>query len=138
MNLRGIMLTEKSQRKKYFMSLRNVCILVAQSCLTLCNPMDCSPPNFSVWDSPDKNLGVGCHFLLQGSHLHVFLKELNSQKWSIEWGLPGGRRTGRDLVKGQKFSIIKQRSSKNLNVQPSGLQLTTLYCSRKRSSESRS
>ena len=23
--------------------------LVAQSCLTLCNPMDCSPPGFSVY-----------------------------------------------------------------------------------------
>ena len=33
-------------------------------------PMDCSPPNSSKllrpWDSPDKNTGVGCHFLLQG------------------------------------------------------------------------
>ena len=25
-----------------------VCVLVAQSCLTLCNPMDCRPPGFSV------------------------------------------------------------------------------------------
>ena len=25
-----------------------VCVLVAQWCLTLCNPMDCSPPGFSV------------------------------------------------------------------------------------------
>ena len=41
--------------------------LVAQSCLTLCDPMDCSPPGSSVhWDSPDKNNGVGCHTLLQG------------------------------------------------------------------------
>ena len=41
--------------------------LVAQSCLTLCNPMDCSPPGSSVHgDSPGKNIGVGCHALLQG------------------------------------------------------------------------
>ena len=41
--------------------------LVAQSCLTLCNPMDCRPPGSSVHrDSPDKNTGVGCHALLQG------------------------------------------------------------------------
>ena len=41
--------------------------LVAQSCLTLCNPMDCSPPGSSVHgDSPGKNTGVGCHALLQG------------------------------------------------------------------------
>ena len=42
-------------------------MLAAQSCLTLCNPMDYSPPAFSVpWDSPGKNIGVGCRFLLQG------------------------------------------------------------------------
>ena len=38
-----------------------------QSCLTPCDPMDCSPPGSSVLgDSPDKNTGVGCHALLQG------------------------------------------------------------------------
>ena len=26
----------------------NLCMLVTQSCLTLCNPMDCSPPGSSV------------------------------------------------------------------------------------------
>ena len=37
-----------------------------QLCLTLCDPMDCSPPGFSIhWDSPGKNTGVGCQFLLQ-------------------------------------------------------------------------
>ena len=36
-------------------------------CLTLRNPMDCSPPGSSVHgDAPGKNTGVGCHFLLQG------------------------------------------------------------------------
>ena len=41
--------------------------LVAKSCLTLCDPMDCSPPGSSVrGDSPGKNTGVGCHFLLHG------------------------------------------------------------------------
>ena len=40
--------------------------LVAQSCLTLCNPMDCSPLGSSVHgDSPGKNSGAGCHALLQ-------------------------------------------------------------------------
>ena len=38
-----------------------------QSCLTFCDPMDCSPPSSSVHeDSPGKNTGVGCHALLQG------------------------------------------------------------------------
>ena len=36
--------------------------LVAQSCLTLRDPMDCSPPGSSVHgDSPGKNTEVGCH-----------------------------------------------------------------------------
>ena len=39
---------------------------VAQSCPTLCNPMDCSLTRFlRPWDFPGKNTGVGCHFLLQ-------------------------------------------------------------------------
>ena len=38
-----------------------------QSCLTLCDPMDCSPLGSSDrGDSPDKNTGVGSHALLQG------------------------------------------------------------------------
>ena len=40
--------------------------LSAQSCLMLCDPMDCSPPGSSVHvDSPGKNTEVGCCFLLQ-------------------------------------------------------------------------
>ena len=50
--------------------LRNVCVCVCfviQSCPTLCDPMDYSPPGTSVHgDSPGKNTGVGCHALLQG------------------------------------------------------------------------
>ena len=42
-------------------------VLVAQSCQTFCNPLDCSPPwDFCPWDFPGRNIGVGCHFLLQG------------------------------------------------------------------------
>ena len=37
-----------------------------QSCLTLCDPTDCSPPGSCLWDSPGKNTAVGCHALLQG------------------------------------------------------------------------
>ena len=41
---------------------------VAQPCPTLCDPLDCSPPGSSVHGiPPDKNIGVGCHALLQGS-----------------------------------------------------------------------
>ena len=39
-----------------------------QSCPTLCDPIDGSPPGSPrprAWDSPGKNTGAGCHFLLQ-------------------------------------------------------------------------
>ena len=37
-----------------------------QSCPILCNPIDGSPIRLlHPWDSPGKNTGVGCHFLLQ-------------------------------------------------------------------------
>ena len=47
-------------------------VLVTQSCLTLYDPMDCSPPGSSLcpWDSPGKNTGVSCHSLLQGTFLN--------------------------------------------------------------------
>ena len=42
--------------------------LAAQSCLTLCDPIDCSPPGSSVHGgSPGKDAGVGWHDLLQGA-----------------------------------------------------------------------
>ena len=49
---------------------RSVCAVVKslQSCLTLCDLRDCSPPGSSVhgWDSPGQNTGMGCQALLQG------------------------------------------------------------------------
>ena len=37
-----------------------------QSCPTLCDPIDGSPPGSPCpWDSPGKNTGESCHFLLQ-------------------------------------------------------------------------
>ena len=42
-------------------------VLAAQLCLTLCNPMDCSPLGSSVHGILQaKNTGVGCYALLQG------------------------------------------------------------------------
>ena len=65
---------EESERRNKKRSLRLrrpemkvVKLLVAQSCPTLCDPVDCSPPGSSVHgDSPGENPGVGCHALLQG------------------------------------------------------------------------
>ena len=55
-------------RKEGYASLLWVCVCsVAQSCPTLCNPMDYSPSRLLCpWDFPGKNIGVSCHFLLQG------------------------------------------------------------------------
>ena len=54
MDLEGIMLSEKNSDK-----------VSAPSCPTLCNPMNPTRLLYP-WDSPGKNTGVGCHFLLQG------------------------------------------------------------------------
>ena len=54
---------------KFLLKARNktTMCLIAQLCLALCDPMDCSPPGSCVHeDSPGKNTGVGCHTLLQG------------------------------------------------------------------------
>ena len=54
---------------------------VAQLCLTLCDPVDCSLPGSSIspWDFPCKSTGVGCHFLLQGD-----LPDPGMELWSPE------------------------------------------------------
>ena len=46
------------------------CALVAQSCLSLCNP----PGSKCPWNSPGKNTGVGCHSLL---HRILLIPESN-------------------------------------------------------------
>ena len=74
-------------------------VLVAQLCLTLYDPMDCSPPRFlCLWDSPGKSTGEGSHSLLQGifptqesnrslSHCRQILYCLSHQG-SSEFGKP--------------------------------------------------
>ena len=61
------------------------CCLVTKSRLTLCDPMNSSPPGSSVHGiSPGMITGVGCHFLLQGilptqgSKLHLLQWEVDS------------------------------------------------------------
>ena len=59
--------------------------LVIQSCPTLCDPTDCSPPGSSVrGDSPGKHIGVGCHALLQGI---VLTQESNQGLLHCRWTL---------------------------------------------------
>ena len=52
-----------------------VLCLVAQSCPTLCDPMNCSPPGSSVrGGSPGKNTGVGSHARLHiGMYTHTYI-----------------------------------------------------------------
>ena len=68
-----------------------VCV-VAQSCLTLCNPMDRSPPDSCPWDSPCKNTGVGCHFLLQKfANIYNINGILDVLQGCVSVSFPGGK-----------------------------------------------
>ena len=60
--------------------------LVAQSCSTLCDPIDCSPTGSSVHgDSPGKNTEVGCHALLQGIFQTQGWKQLAHESSANLW-----------------------------------------------------
>ena len=48
-----------------YLRSRGIRCLVAQSCLTLCNPIRL----LCLWTSPGKNTGVSCHALLRGIFL---------------------------------------------------------------------
>ena len=58
---------------------------VAQSCPTLCDPMDCSLPGSSVhpWDFPGKSTGMGCHFLLHVVKYHLSMQKMAGDAGSI-------------------------------------------------------
>ena len=63
-----------------------------KSCLTLCDPRDCSLPGFLCpWNSPGKNTGLGCHSLLQGifptQGLNLGLLQWQADSWPSD--LPG-------------------------------------------------
>ena len=81
--------------------------LVTESCLTLLDSMDCSLPGSSVHgDSPGRNAGVDCPFLLhgifltQGSDLQLF----HLLPWQADpsplshLGSPSGHMTGSNLL----------------------------------------
>ena len=68
MHLKGIMWGIKWPSYSTYHSAFHVhVVLVAQLYLTLCDPMDWSlPGSFVHGDSQGRNIGVGCHFFLQG------------------------------------------------------------------------
>ena len=82
--------TEKSDKKSFGFCM---CMLSHFSHVRLCDPMDCSPPGYSVHgDSPGKNTGVGYALLqgifpTQGSDLHL-LHFLHWQPGSLPLGSP--------------------------------------------------
>ena len=51
------------------MRLKKVQVLFAQSCPTLCNPMDCTYHGSSAHGILQARTQVGCHFTLQGIFL---------------------------------------------------------------------
>ena len=88
---------ESAHHIRWPKTIRRPCSLVTQSCSTLCNPVDCSPPGSSVLgDSPGKNSGVSCHALLQGifltQGLNLHLLCLLCCRWVLhplsDWGSP--------------------------------------------------
>ena len=76
----SVMLADGVEHAQVLLPEEQVCIRAksSQSCPTLCDPLDCSPPDSSAHgDSPGKDTGVGCHaliqgvFPIQGSNLHL-------------------------------------------------------------------
>ena len=56
----------RSEALTLYVSYKCVCPL-PQSCLTLCDPMACSPPGSCAMGFSSQEYCRGCHFLLQGS-----------------------------------------------------------------------
>ena len=71
---------------------RHAACVCAQSCLSLCNPMDCSPPGRSVHgDSPSKNTGAVALSSPRGSSqprnwTHVYCVSCTGGQVLYHWG----------------------------------------------------
>ena len=86
--------------------------LVAQSCPTLHDPMDCSPSGSSVHgDSSGKNTGVGCHALLQGIFPTQGLNPGLLHCWQILYHLShqGSRRMSNSLFRYSTLEVTEHR-----------------------------
>ena len=64
-----------------------------QSCPTLYDPTDSSPTRLlRPWDSPGKNTGVGCHFLLQSMKVkseNEVTQSCPTLSYPMDYSLPG-------------------------------------------------
>ena len=66
----GCQINPQNYLPMYFFSVNSLTAAATgakslQSCPTLCDPIDGTTRLRRPWDSPSKNTGVGCHFLLQ-------------------------------------------------------------------------
>ena len=72
-------------------SNNDILLLLSQSCLTLCDPME--PARLLCpWNFPGKNTGVECHFLLQGvfptQGLNLYFPHLQTDSLLVPPGKP--------------------------------------------------
>ena len=80
-----------------------------QSCLTLCDPIEEPTRLPCPWDSPGKNTGVGCHFLLQcmkvksESEVSQSCPTLSDH---MDWSLPGSSVHGICLARVLEWGAI--------------------------------
>ena len=82
-----------------------------QSCLTLCDPMDCSPPRLlCLWDSLGDNTGVGCQFLL-----HIWPHPLVNARTSNR-----GKHTGFQCIILKRGTLDQTRAQGDINKLVSG------------------
>ena len=80
-------------------------VLVTQSCLTVCKPMDCSPPGSVHGCLQARILGMGCRSLLQGIFLHLGLLHCRQILYCLSHqGNPSFRLPR--LIPGQRIKIL--------------------------------
>ena len=85
--------------------------------LTLCNPINCSPPGSSVHGIfPGKNTGMGCHALLKVIEMVVIknIKKfdgLTSRMFSPNRGNCNFCKVNPIFILYQRMSVMKERSS---------------------------
>ena len=124
---------------------KDVCVLAAQSCLTLCNPMDCTlqaPPSVEFME---KNAGVGCHSFLQGifwiqrskpglPHCRQILYRLSPREEEERKKKKGRKEGGREGRKKSNYHLWKEpcawvcECSDLSNSVTHGLSTTRLLC----------
>ena len=108
---------------------------VAQSCLTLCDSMDCRPPGSSVHgDSPGKDTGVACYALIQGIFPTQRLKPgLLRCRWILyQLSHQGSLHVTIDAIKGQMYSSgssvrIARRGERAVLLQHSNFVTLAIY-----------